>query len=156
MIGGQLCQALAAESIGARVTDMHHVRQATTQHQRGKSASHSRQARIPGALGMHPRVERIQDAGRRALHFSAFRKVAHPVQKAAHRGFGGDATALGAADAIGDRRDDVATRFGQVRTEYRARKVLIVGTWTGGRVKADARSNGQIAGRRQPRGLQRS
>ena len=60
-----------------------------------------------------------------------FGQVAKSIQKAAHRGLGGDATALGAADSVGDRRHHVAARFGQLRAENGAGEILVAFTRPG-------------------------
>jgi len=41
MVGGEASQTIAAQSIGARVADMQHMRDATAQHERREGAAHA-------------------------------------------------------------------------------------------------------------------
>ena len=86
---------------------------------------------MPGELAValgervDPAIERIENGRRGAPHFHRLGQIAKAVEKAAHRGFGGDAAALGAADAVGDRRDDVAARLGQLPAKHGAAEILV-------------------------------
>ncbi len=109
MVSGQERQATATQPIGARVADVHDVRDAAAQHESGESATHPRQVRVPLALGVHPCIEGAQDAGGRPLHFRGLRHLAHSIQKAPYSSLRRDAPPLCAPDPIGDRRNDVST-----------------------------------------------
>ena len=73
-----------------------------------------------------------------APHFHGFGQVAKSIEKTAHRGLGCDATALGAANAVGDRRDDVAARLRQLPAENGAGEILVALARSGFRGEADA------------------
>ena len=100
MVFGQQGQAVAAEAVGAGVTDMQHMRDAPAQHQRGEGASHPHQPGIALALRVDPAVERIQHDGGCAPHFHRLRQVAKTVEKTAHGDLGRLAAALRASDSI--------------------------------------------------------
>jgi hypothetical protein len=61
----------------------------------------------------------------------ALSELTEPVEETAHRGFRGDASALCAADPVGDRRDNFLARLGQFPADQRAGKILIVAAWPG-------------------------
>ena len=105
---------------------MQQVRDAAAQHQRGEGAAHPASLRSRRPMRIDPAVERIDDRGAGAPHLHGLGQVAKSVEKAAHRGLGGDAAAFGAADAIGDRGDHVAARLGQFRAEHGAGEILVV------------------------------
>jgi len=67
------------------------------------------------AHGIDPAVERTDDFGPCSLHLHGLGQIAKSVQEAAHRGLGRNATALRAADAIGDRGNYLLARLGQLR-----------------------------------------
>ena len=145
VIGGEAGQAVAAQPVGARVADMQHVREPAAQHQRGKGAAHADKVRILPALGIDPGVERIEDARAGAAHLHGLRHVPEAVEEAAHRGFRRLAPALGAADAVGDRRRHVAPLRGEARAEHGADEILVARARSGRRVKPMlARGDGRV------------
>jgi hypothetical protein len=139
MIGRETAQVVAAQPVGAAVADMQHMGDAPAQHQRSERAAHAGQRRIALALTVDPAIERTDDGRRRAAHLHGLGHVAKAVEKTAHRGFGGDAAALGAADAVGDGRNHVATRLRQFPAEDGAAKILVALARPGFRGKADTR-----------------
>ncbi len=143
MIDGQERQAVAAQPVGARIADMKHMRDAPAQDQRGEGASHA--GEIVVALGerIDPAVERIEDGRRCAAHFHGLGQIAKAVEKAAHRGLGGDAAAFSAADAVGDRRNNVAARLGQFLAEDGAAEILVALARPGLRREADGGLDGR-------------
>ena len=118
---------------------MQDMRDAPAQHQRGESASHARRVGVALALRIDPAVERIEHGRRGAAHFHGLGQVAKTVEETAHRGLGGDAAALGAADAVGDRRHHVAARLRQLPAEYGAAEILVALARSGFGGEADAR-----------------
>ena len=125
MVGGEQRQAITAEPIGAAVTNMQHMRNPPAQHDRGEGASHAGERRVALALGIDPAIERADDGRRGAAHLHGLGQVAKAVEKAAHRGFGGDTAALGAANAVGDSGDDVAARLWQFPAEHGAAEIFV-------------------------------
>src|SRR4029077_6441788 len=125
VVGGEQREAVAAEPVSATVADMQHVRDPPAQHDPRKGASHPGERRVALALAVDPAVERTDDSRRGAPHFHGLRQVAKAVEETAHCGFGGDAPALGAADAVGDGRDDVAARLWQFPAEHRAAEIFV-------------------------------
>ena len=138
VVDGQAVQAVAAQPIGAGVADMQHVRDAPAQHQRREGASHPGQLGVTLPLRIDPAVERVENLGRGTPHFHGLGQVAKPIKKAAHRGFGRDAAALGAADAVGNRRHHVAARLRQLPAENGAGEILVALARPGLRRKTDA------------------
>ena len=77
------------------------------------------------AFRMDPAIERVQHDRGGTPHLHRLGQIAEPVEETAHRDLGGLAAALGAADAVGDRRDHVAARLGQLRAEHGAGEILV-------------------------------
>src|SRR5262249_39239071 len=98
---------------------------AAAQHDRREGAAHAGELRVALALAKDPAVERTDDGRRSAAHLHGLGQVAKAVEEAAHRGLGGDAAALAAADAVGARGDDVAARFRQFPAEDGAAEILV-------------------------------
>ena len=114
MVCGEASQAIAAQPIGARIPDVQQVGDAAAQHQRRQRATHSGELGVLATHGIDPAVERTDDLGARSLHLHGLGQIAKSVQEAAHRGLGRNATALRAADSIGDRGDHFLARLGQL------------------------------------------
>ena len=125
MVDGQASQAISAQPIGAGIPDMQQVGDTAAQHQCGERAAHSGELGVLPTLGIDPAVERSDDPGARALHLHGLGQVAKSVEKPAHRGFGGGAAALGAADAVGDRRDHLLARLGQLGAVKGGGEILV-------------------------------
>ncbi len=141
VIDRQAGQSIAAETVGAAIADMQQVGGAAAQHQGGEGAAHTRQCRVLTAQRVDPAVERTDDPAARALNFHGFRQITKSVEKSAHRGFGGDAAALGAADPVGERGDDLLTRLGQFRAIKSRGEILVFLAHPRFGGKADARLN---------------
>ena len=138
VVGGQAQQAIAAQTVGARVADMQQMRETAAQHQRGECAAHADEVRVLLPLGVDPGVERVEDAGPGAPHLHGLGHVPEAVEEAAHRGLRRHAAAFGAADAVGDGGRHVASLRGKLGAKYRAGEILIARSRTGGREVADA------------------
>ena len=85
-------------------------------------------ASVGVALALRNRSSRLSELSTRrrgAPHFHGLGQVAKSVEETAHRGLGGDAAAFGAADAVGDRRHDVAARLRQLPAEHGAGEILV-------------------------------
>ncbi len=122
MIGGQEREPIVAQPIGARVADMNNVGDAAAQDQRGEGAAHASELAVALGERIDPVVQRIEHGRRRAAHFHGFGQVAKAIKEAAHRGFGSHPSASGAADAVGDRGDDIAARLRPVHSRTRRRR----------------------------------
>ena len=141
MVVRETSQAIAAQAVDASVTDMQQMCDAPAQDQRRERATHPREFCVSPALRMYPAVERVEDLGAGAAHLHCLGQVAEPVEKTAHRHLGGDTTALGAADAIGDSRDHISARLWQFRTKHRTGEVLVALPRPGFRGKPYGRLN---------------
>jgi hypothetical protein len=149
MVGGQAGETVAVPAVGAGIADMQHMRDAAAQDQRGKGAAHAGELGVAAAERIKPAVERADDAGGGALHLHRLGQVAEPVEKAPHRGFRGDPPALGAADAVGDRRHHFLARLGQLGADQRAGEIVVAGARPGARGEADAGLNAVSRGHRR-------
>ena len=139
MVGGEASHALATQPVGARIPDMKQVGGAAAQHQRCQRATHSGELGVLAAHGIDPAVERVDDFGARALHLHGLGQIAESVQEAAHRSLGRNAAALRAADAVGDRGDQLLARLGQLRAQQGAGEIFVVLARPGLRGESDAR-----------------
>jgi hypothetical protein len=128
MVACEAAQAVTPHPVGAGIADMQNMRDATAQHQRGEGASHAGERGIMAPLAVDPAVERAQNLGRGAPHFEGLGEIAESVEKAAHRHLGGDATAFGATDPVGDCRHHVASRLRQLAAEDGAGEILVART----------------------------
>ena len=117
------------------------MRHAPAQHQGRESTPHPGQLGIPLRLGVNPAIERIEHRRRRAPHLHGFGHVAEAIEKTAHRSLCGDPATLGAADAVGNRRNHVAPRLRQFRAENGAGEILVAFARSGVRGKAHAGLN---------------
>ena len=143
MVGGQERQAIAAQPIGARVADMNDMRDAPAQDQRREGAAHAGELAVALGERIDPVVERIEHGGRGAAHFHGLGQIAEAVEEAAHRGFGSHPPASGAADAVGDRGDDIAAGLGQFIAEHRAAEILVALA----RPRLGSKTDGRLDGR---------
>ena len=139
VVGGEAAEAVAAEAIGAGVPGVQEVGDAAAQHQCRERAAHPGKLRVLATERVHPAVERADDPGAGPLHLHGLGQIAKPVEEAAHRGLGGDAATLRAADAVGDRGDHFRARLGQLRADHGAGEILVVLARPGLRGEADAR-----------------
>jgi hypothetical protein len=125
VVGREQREAIVAKPVGARITDMKHMRNAPAQHQCGKRTTHAVEFCVAPPLRIDPTVERIEDRGRGAAHLHGFGHIAKAVEKTAHGGLGGDAAAFMAADAVRDRGNDIAPRLRQFHAEDRAGEIFV-------------------------------
>jgi hypothetical protein len=104
----------------------------------------------PSQLGVlpadrvYPAVKGADDPRARPLHLHGLGQIAKPVEKAAHRGLGGGAATLGAADAVGDCGDHLLAGLRQFGPHQRAGEILVGPARAGLRSKADYRANASL------------
>ena len=147
MVDGQTGQAVATQAVGAGVADVKDVGVAATQDERGEGAAHAGQRRVLTALGVEPGVQGIDDAGGGAADFHRLGNLAKTVEKETDGGLGGDATAPGAADAVGDDGGDVAAFGRRGSAEHTADEILVAfpRPGLGGEADADERDRALAA-----------
>ena len=126
MILSETSETVAPQPIGAGIADVQEVGDPAAQHQRSERARHPLELGVLAAERIDPGVERADNARPGAAHFHGLRQVPEAVEKTAHGELGGDASALGAADAVGDRRHHLAARFGQFRADDRGGEILVL------------------------------
>ena len=105
---GQPLQAPLAQAIGAGVADVNDVALPPRQDDRREGAAHAAELGIDAALRVDPAIGGLQRTRGAAAHAERFREGIIGVDEASNREFGGFASALVSADAVGDRGDDVA------------------------------------------------
>jgi len=109
MIAGQERQAPVLLTIEARIADMQDMQRPPAQHDAGEGAAHPFERRIAPGRRDDPGVEGLQDLAGGAMNADGFRLLEIAFEEAAHGDLGGLAPALGAADAVGQRRGDALT-----------------------------------------------
>src|SRR5438067_2704747 len=125
VVDRQAGQAAAAESVGAGVADMQQMRDAAAQHERRKGAAEAGDLGILPAHRVDPAIERADDPRAGPLYLHRLRQIAETVEKTAYRGLRGDAAAFRAADAVGDRGNDLLARLGQFSADQRPGEILV-------------------------------
>ncbi len=138
MIGGQTNKPVAAQPIGAAVTDMEKMRGAAAQHQGRKGAAHSGELGIAVRLRKNPAVERVEDPRPGTAHFHRFRQIAEAVEEPAYRGFCGNPAASGTADTVSNCRHHIGPRLRQFRTKHGTAEIFVALARPGFRGKTDA------------------
>ena len=104
VVGGHLVEPSVAPAIGAGVADMDHMDLAPAQHEHGQRAGHPRELLVAPADGMRPGIEGLHRAGAVVLDAERLVLAEMALDEGAHRELGRLPSALGAADAVGDRR----------------------------------------------------
>src|SRR5262249_28660342 len=99
MVGREANEAIAAQAVGARVTDMKEMGDAAAQHHGGEGAAHAAQFVVTAALRKDPAIERVEHRGAGAADFHGFGEGAKTREKTAHRRLRREAPAPPAARA---------------------------------------------------------
>src|SRR5262249_43633830 len=115
------------------------VRDPAAQYERCEGAAHPAQLVIAAPLRKNPTVKGVEDRCPGASNFHGFWQIAQTIKKSAYRSFRSHTAALRAADAVGNRGDDVTARLRQFHAENRASEILVAFTRARLRGKAHAR-----------------
>ena len=119
-------RATVPQAVEAAVADVDAVGLAAAEDQGGEGARHAFQCGIGMTLGVQPAVDGLDCRGRDGFSAAEWIRRGVGVEKGAHREFGGDSAALGATDAVGDRRGDIG-RVSRAGGAERASGVVFVG-----------------------------
>ncbi len=131
VVGGHLVEPSVAPAIGAGVADVDHMDLASAQDERGQRARHPREVRVAPSDGMRPGIEGLHGAGAAAVDAERLVLAEMAFDERAHREFGRLPSALGAADAIGNRRHRAQARLLLAAARVEGGIVLVAFTRTG-------------------------
>ncbi len=110
---------------------MDHVDLASAQDERGQRARHPRERLVAAADGMRPGIEGFHRAGAAAVDAERLVPAEMAFDERAHREFRRHPSALGAADAVGDRRHRAEARLLLAAARVEGGKVLVAFARTG-------------------------